>query len=162
MNFTSSLHQIYLYFIISLFISNSFNLIRSDSIPYIAEELEKIKNIGQINEKISVSMIREIDIDIAKKLFQKNILFIDARAEQYYNEGHIPRAICNDDIEKLIYEIEKRTSFDAGFVVYCSDNDCGSSEELAISLQDQGFMNIFLFKGGWKQWMENNLPVNTK
>ncbi len=161
MNFTSSLHQIYLYFIISLFISNSVNLIRSDSIPYIAEELEKIKNINQINEKISDSIIREIDIDIAKKLFQNDMLFIDARAEQYYNEGHIPRAICNDDIGKLIYEIEKRKSFDAGVVVYCSDDDCGSSEELAISLQEQGFMNIFLFKGGWKQWTENNLPVNT-
>ena len=70
MNFTSSLHQIYLYFIISLFISNSVNLIRSDSIPYIAEELEKIKNINQINEKISDSIIREIDIDIAKKLIK--------------------------------------------------------------------------------------------
>jgi len=162
MNFTSSLHQIYLYFIISLFISNSVNLFRSDSLPYLAEEMEKIENIDQINEKIFNSMIREIDIDIAKKLFQNNMLFIDARAEQYYDEGHIPRAICNDDIEKLINEIEKRTSFDAGFVVYCSDDDCGSSEELAISLQEQGFMNIFLFKGGWKQWTENNLPVNTK
>ena len=160
MNFTSSLNQIYLYFIISLFISISVNLIRSDSLPYFAKELEKINNINQIKEKISNSTIREIDVNFAKQLFQSNMLFIDARAEQYYEEGHIPKAICNDDIDKLINEIEKQISFDDGFVIYCSDDDCGSSEELANSLQEEGFMNIFLFKGGWKQWVENNLPVN--
>lgn len=162
MNFTSSLHQIYLYFIISLFISISVNRIRDNTLPYIAEEIKKIDNINQINEKISNSMIREIDIKIAKELFENNKLFIDARAEQYYHEGHIPKAICNNDIDKLIDEIEKRISFDEGFVVYCSDDDCGSSEQLALSLQEQGFMNIFLFKGGWKQWSENNLPVYNK
>ena len=162
MNFTGSLYQIYLYFIISIFISTSVNLIRSDSLAYFAEELKKIDNINQIKEKISTSIIREIDVDIAKNLFENNILFIDARAEEYYKEGHIPSALCNDDIEKLINEIEKQISFDDGFVVYCSDDDCGSSEELAISLQEKGFMNIFLFKGGWKQWMDNNLPVNSK
>jgi len=162
MNFTSSLYQIYLYFIISIIISASVNLIRSDSLPYFAEELKKVDNINQIKEKISTSIIREIDVDIAKNLFENNILFIDARAEEYYKEGHIPSALCNDDIEKLINEIEKQISFDDGFVVYCSDDDCGSSEELAISLQEQGFMNIFLFKGGWKEWKKNNLPVNRK
>ena len=162
MNFSSSLHQIYFYFIISFFVSISVNLIRSHSLPYIAEKLEKIKNINQVNGIISHSAIREINIDIAKKLFQNNMLFVDARSEQYYDEGHIPRSICNDDIDKLVNEIENRIAFDAGFVVYCSDDDCGSSEELAISLQEQGFANIFLFKGGWKQWTENNLPVNVK
>ena len=162
MNFTSSINQIYLYIIFSIFISVSVNLIRDDSLSYFAEELKKVYNINEIKEKISDFKIREIDIGIAKNLFENNILFIDARAEEYYKEGHIPSALCNDDIEKLINEIEKKISFDDGFVVYCSDDDCGSSEELAIYLQEQGFMNIFLFKGGWKQWKENNLPVNSK
>ena len=161
MNFTSSLHQIYFYFIISLFISISVNLIRIKPLPFVAKKLETINNINQINEKMSNPTIREVGLDIAKNLFQNNMLFIDARAKQYYDDGHIPQAICNDDLNDLINEIENRISLDAGFVVYCSDDDCGSSEELAISLQEQGFMNIFLFKGGWKQWTENNLPVNS-
>jgi len=160
MNFSGSLHQIYFYFIISLFISISVNLIRIKPLPLVAEKLETIKNIDQINEKISNPIIREINLDIAKNLFQNNMLFIDARAKQYYDDGHIPESICNDDLDDLINEIENRISLDAGFVVYCSDDECGSSEELAISLQEQGFMNIFLFKGGWKQWTENNLPIN--
>ena len=162
MNFTSSPHQIYFYFIISFFVSISVNLIRNDSLPYIAEKIETINNLDQINEKISDPMIREIGVDIAKNLFQNNVLFIDARAEEYYNEGHIPMAICNNDIDLLINEIENRLPLDAGFVVYCSDDDCGSSEELAYSLQEQGFINIYLFKGGWKQWTENELPIDSK
>jgi len=160
MNFTSSLHQIYFYFIISLFISISVNLIRIKPLPFVAKKLEIINNINQINEKMSSPTVKEVGLDIAKNLFQNNMLFIDARAKQYYDDGHIPQAICNDDLDNLINEIENRVSFDAGFVVYCSDDDCGSSEELAISLQEQGFTNIYLFKGGWKQWTENNLPIN--
>ena len=49
---------------------------------------------------------------------------------------------------------------DDPFVVYCSDDDCGSSEELSYELQSYGFTNILLFKGGWKQWQEANYPTS--
>ena len=62
----------------------------------------------------------------------------------------------------LITKMEEHISIDDGFIVYCSDDDCGSSEELAYLLQEQGFSNIYLFKGGWKQWVDNNLPIEVK
>ena len=160
MNFTSSLHQIYFFFIISLTISVSVNLFRPKPILYIAKNLEIIKDIDQINKDVSNPMIRTIDIEIAKTLFENNTLFVDARAEEYFENGHIPNAICNDDINLLIEEIDSRIQVDEGFIVYCSDDDCGSSEELAYKLQEQGFMSIYVFKGGWKQWTNNNLPVS--
>ena len=160
MNFTSSLHQIYFFFIISLTLSVSVNLFRPKPILYIAKNLEIIKDIDQINKDVSNPMIRTIDIEIAKTLFENNTLFVDARAEEYFENGHIPNAICNDDINLLIEEIDSRIQVDEGFIVYCSDDDCGSSEELAYKLQEQGFMSIYVFKGGWKQWTNNNLPVS--
>lgn len=160
MNFTSSLHQIYFFFIISLTISVSVNLFRPKPILYIAKNLEIIKDIDQINKDVSNPTIRTIDIEIAKTLFENNTLFVDARAEEYFENGHIPNAICNDDINLLIEEIDSRIQVDEGFIVYCSDDDCGSSEELAYKLQEQGFMSIYVFKGGWKQWTNNNLPVS--
>ena len=87
------------------------------------------------------------------------MLFVDARSEEYYLNGHIPKAICNNNIDSLINEMELYISIEDGFVVYCSDDDCGSSEELSYLLQEQGFMNIYLFKGGWKQWTDNKLPT---
>ena len=160
MNFTSSLHQIYFFLIISLTLSVFVNLFRPKPILYIAKNLEIIKDIHQINKDVSNPMIRTIDIEIAKTLFENNTLFVDARAEEYFENGHIPNAICNDDINLLIEEIDSRIQVDEGFIVYCSDDDCGSSEELAYTLQEQGFMSIYVFKGGWKQWTNNNLPVS--
>ena len=162
MNFSSSLHQIYFYLTISFITSFVINLSRTNTLPIIADPLEKIENIEQINEKMANPIIREISIDIAKDLFDQNMLFVDARTEEYYKEGHIPKAVCNDNLDLLITKMEKHISIDDGFIVYCSDDDCGSSEELAYLLQEQGFSNIYLFKGGWKQWVVNNLPIEVK
>ena len=162
MNYSSSLNQIYIYVAISLFISFFVNILRTDSLPYIAIPLEKIEDIAQIENSSLHSQIREISIDVAERLFSDSVLFIDARAEENYLEGHIPNSICNDDFDSLVYQIEDFVTYNNGFVVYCSDDDCGSSEDLAYQLQDQGFKNIYLFKGGWKQWVENDLPVEVK
>ena len=160
MNFSSSLTQIYFYLAISIIISFIINWSRSDSLQLIAQPITKVENIDQIRDNISDPIIREIDIIIAERLFQKKTLFVDARLKEYYLEGHIPNSICNDNLDSLINNIEEYISIDDGFVVYCSDDDCGSSEELAYSLQEQGFLNIYLFKGGWKQWIDNNLPFD--
>ena len=162
MNYSSSLNQIYIYVALSLFISFFVNILRTDSLPYIAIPLEKIEDIAQIENSSLQPQIREISIDVAERLFSDSVLFIDARAEEYYHEGHIPNSICNDDFDSLVYQIEDFITYNNGFVVYCSDDDCGSSEDLAYQLQDQGFTNIYLFKGGWKQWVENDLPMEVK
>ena len=162
MNYSSSLNQIYIYIALSLFISFFVNILRTDSLPYIATPLEKIEDIAQIENSSLQPQIREISIDVAERLFSDSVLFIDARAEEYYHEGHIPNSICNDDFNSLVYQIEDIITYKNGFVVYCSDDDCGSSEDLAYQLQDQGFTNIYLFKGGWKQWMENDLPMEVR
>ena len=162
MNYSSSLNQIYIYVALSLFISFFVNILRIDSLPYIAIPLEKIEDIAQIENSSLQPQIREISIDVAERLFSDSVLFIDARAEEYYHEGHIPNSICNDDFDSLVYQIEDIITYKNGFVVYCSDDDCGSSEDLAYQLQGQGFTNIYLFKGGWKQWMENDLPMEVR
>ena len=162
MNYSSSLNQIYIYIALSLFISIFVNIFRTDSLPYIAIPLEKIEDIAQIENSNLQPQIREISIDVAERLFSDSVLFIDARAEENYLEGHIPNSICNDDFDSLVYQIEDFVTYNNGFVVYCSDDDCGSSEDLAYQLQDQGFTNIYLFKGGWKQWVENDFPMEVK
>ena len=162
MNYSSSLNQIYIYVVLSLFISFFVNILRIDSLPYIAIPLGKIEDIDQIENSSLQPQIREISIDVAERLFSDSVLFVDARAEEYYHEGHIPNSICNDDFNSLVIQVEDFVDYNSGFVVYCSDDDCGSSEDLAYQLQDQGFTNIYLFKGGWKQWTKNNLPIEVK
>ena len=136
----------------------SFNILRSNSMGLIAKDLLKVESVEEFNTNDSQGII-EISLEIAKDLFDKNILFIDARAEEYFIEGHIPGALCNDDFDQLMDDIDSRLIDNNYFIVYCSDDDCGSSEELARRLFDQGYLNIYLFKGGWKQWTENNFPI---
>ena len=135
MQINSLFYQVFLYFILSVFISLSFNFIRKDTVSLISKELIKVESLDQLSKAADESLIRQINLNIAKKLFFDNILFVDARAEEYYNEGHIPNSICYDNIDTLYLKLEEKIFFDDAFVVYCSDHDCGSSEELALTLQ---------------------------
>ena len=158
MNLSSSIHQIYLYIIVSIIFSISLNIFRSDSLSLIAQDLLIVESVEELNNDLNQGII-EISLEIAKDLFDKDILFIDARAEEYYLEGHIPGAICNDDFDQLINDIDNRMMNNDFFVVYCSDDDCGSSEDLAYELQDFGFTSILVFSGGWKLWTESGLEI---
>jgi len=162
MNYSSSTNQIYIYIASSILIGFCVNIFRTESLPYVAVPLKKIEDIAQLDNGSLQPQIREISIDLAERLFLDGVLFVDARAEENYIEGHVPNSICNDDFNSLVFQVEDLVDYSNGFVVYCSDDDCGSSEDLAYQLQDQGFTNIYLFKGGWKQWMENNLPIEQK
>ena len=64
-----------------------------------------------------------------------------------------------DDFDSLSMEIDNRIQNNEFFVVYCSDDDCGSSEELSYQLLDEGFTSIYLFRGGWKLWIDNKMPI---
>ena len=159
MNFNNPKYQVYALITISVIISLALNVIRSNPISLIAQDLKKINNIDELANSNEPSGIVEIDIAIAKDLYEQGTLFIDARAEEYFNDGHIPGAICSDEFDKLIDKIYSFDNLEKAFVVYCSDDDCGSSEDLAYDLQEYGFNNILVFKGGWKSWSESGLDI---
>tara|TARA_B110000467_G_C18275851_1_gene455315 strand:- start:361 stop:846 length:486 start_codon:yes stop_codon:yes gene_type:complete len=158
MNYSNSIHQVCIFVFISLIFSISTNFIRSDSIDYISKGFDKVEFLDDLN-LIDDQGIKEVSFEIAQDLFEKKTLFIDARAKEYYLDGHIPGAICFDDFDSLSMKINNRIQNNEFFVVYCSDDDCGSSEDLSYQLLDEGFTNIYLFKGGWKQWTDNSMPI---
>ena len=144
---------------ISVLCSASFNTMRDGGISWLAKPIEKISSTNDIELNIDVPSVREINLETAKNLQKNGALFIDARSEEYLEDGFIPGAINNDDTDALSDEIATLIGFDRGFVIYCSDDDCGSSEDLAYDLQEYGFNNILVFKGGWKTWSESGLDV---
>ena len=142
---------------LSTIVSIVFNQLRSNSLAYAKQKVEVISNLENLQTESSEPTITGIDIKIAKELFDKNVLFIDARAEEFYNDGHIPNSICSDDFDSLVEQLEKKIAIDEQFVVYCSDSDCGS-EDLSYEFQSIGFSNILLFKGGWQEWVDADYP----
>ena len=145
---------------ISFICGASYSSIIDVCIPCLAKLIEKISSAKYIEINIGIPSIREIDVETAIKLHKSGALFVDARSEEYLEDGFIPGAINNDDTDALSDEITTLIGFDKGFVIYCSDDDCGSSEDLAYDLQEYGFNNILVFKGGWKTWTESGLDVD--
>ena len=149
--------QVVLILFASVFTSLLFNQLRNNSLPFVKKKVEVVSVLKSTSSKNYEPSIIGIDLELAKKLFEENTLFVDARAEEFYNEGHIPNAICFDDFDLLIEKLENTIGMDDQFIVYCSDSDCGSSEDLSYELQSYGYNNILLFKGGWKEWTGANL-----
>ena len=144
---------------LSIIVGIAYNTTRIVSVPWIAQPIQLGNEMDRILKPVYEPSIKNISIDIAKQLVDKNIPFIDARDDEYYHEGHIPHAHSSGDLIKLTEYLDIAVGLFNPFVVYCSDDDCGSSEELAYQLQSEGFMNIYVFKGGWKEWNASGLPI---
>ena len=112
-----------------------------------------------------------VDIGQAAKLFrdprfkQNSIVFIDARDESHYQEGHIPGAYEFDPYhpDKYLAAILPICRAAEQIVVYCNGGDCDDSETAAILLRNVGIANqkLFIYGGGITEWTNNSLPVET-
>ena len=96
--------------------------------------------------------------------FKRNlVVFIDARDEQHYQEGHIPGAYEFDPYrpEKYFTAVLPVCSAAEQIVVYCNGGDCDDSETAAILLRDVGIANqkLLVYGGGIVEWNAHGLPV---
>ena len=148
-------NQVVFFVVISIFLSFSSNLVRKDSIPLLAKKLEITEDIDLESDETTLIAI---SLDKAKDFFENGVLFIDARDEVYYNDGHIKNAMKNVFLMELIFNLEEKQTKEDPIVVYCGDPGCGDSEDLAYDLQNEGFKKLFVFKGGWLEWSAANYP----
>ena len=155
----NSRNQVFVYSLLSVLAGLIFNSFSPHGIQFLAEPKKEVLSIDEALTLFADPQIRNINLDMAVELHDQGVLFVDARAEEYLVDGIIPGAIANDDIDVLATRIDSLIGFDTGFVVYCNDDDCGFSKELAYDLQDMEFSNIFVFKGGWKAWMEAKMEI---
>ena len=139
----------------SLVVGVLFNYLRPTGIPIIAKQINGFSDNYQIDE----FTIEIINLRIAKKFFNNDILFIDARDNISFSEGHILGAISPIPYDGMVDKIFSDYGFNEPFIVYCDDAECGLSEDLAYKLQADGFSRIYVFSGGWNQWLKAKLPV---
>ena len=148
------LNQMLAIIIVSLAVGLFTNILRSDRIPILAQDLTQAENIDEVSgEPVAVTLAQ------AKSLFDKGVVFVDARDDEYFTGGHIQNAWNSGFFMELMFKLDSLQSRDDGVVLYCSDDDCGSSEELANDLYNEGFTKLFVFKGGWLVWNESGYPV---
>ncbi len=103
--------------------------------------------------------------DDAKKAWEsREGLFVDARSKMEYEQGHIPGAISipvgEFDAQYEKYKSKIRAA--KQIITYCHGVGCQLSNKVAQKFwQDKGMRNVGSFFGGWPQWQQHNMPVET-
>ncbi|MBI4549892.1 MAG: hypothetical protein HY714_03085 [Candidatus Omnitrophica bacterium] len=94
--------------------------------------------------------ITEVNVDLARQLFQKGALFLDVREPEEYQEGvvrgalKIPRGLLELHIERAVPDRDRE------IVVYCAG---GTRSALAVkTLVEMGYRNAKSMTGGFTLW----------
>ena len=102
------------------------------------------------------------DIKIAKLSYDGGkTLFVDARSNDDYREGHIKGAISLPvgEFDEKVGNLLDNYSPDQSIITYCSGRTCEDSHRLAQMLIDLGYENVSIMIDGFPGWKENGYPV---
>jgi rhodanese-related sulfurtransferase len=124
---------------------------------------------AEIDQRIKGKGLQPIDRAQTERLFhdpryqQGLVVFVDARDEDHYAEGHIPGAYPLDryhPAKDLDVDLTPCQNADL-VVVYCTGGDCEDAEYTALMLRDAGVSNqkLFVYGGGFDDWSASHLPL---
>ena len=136
--------------------------IKQENTVSLNDESEIFHNNQEVNEEIIFVEPKVINLEQAYLLFNNGAKFIDARENIDYNEGHISKAIniyfySFEENEDKLNGISK----DEAIVTYCNGTDCDLSILLGNKLAEIGYNNVFVFFGGWLDWIKASYPTTT-
>ena len=101
-------------------------------------------------------------VALAKEIFDNgNVLFLDARSQDDYEDGHIPGALSLPvgQFDERIESFLNQHSPDTHIVTYCSGRTCEDSHNLARLLSDAGFTHVSVFIDGFPGWEAQGFPI---
>ena len=121
----------------------------------LAAELKQ-KGLQLIDGRRAIQLFHESHL-------KQGVIFIDARDESHYRDGHIPGAYEFDPYhpEKYFPAVLPVCRAAKQIVVYCNGGDCDDSETAALLLRDVGIPNqkLFVYGDGITEWTNNRLPI---
>ena len=135
-----------------------FNQVRSDRMPLVCQWSEQLQG-SKSSEAVHI-----ISIEDAAMLFKnKKVIFLDARPESFYIEGHIKGALSLpwETAEEKCFDVVEKIPTDMPIITYCDGTNCELCDKLAVFLCDLGFEHVSALINGWTVWNRNNLPVET-
>jgi rhodanese-related sulfurtransferase len=103
-----------------------------------------------------------IGLEEAQRLFQQDAaIFLDARPQSQYAEGHIRGALSLpwQDVDRYFIQTAERLEDAAMIITYCDGESCDLSHELALFLKEMGFENVRVLVDGWSVWQQAGLPL---
>lgn len=110
----------------------------------------------------------------AKALIAKGMAVFDVRVEDEYKTAHVPGAVSVTYKESSAKEVGFDPADDqfalnklpkdknTPFMMYCDGTICWRSYKSAVMAIQAGWKNVYWFRGGFPEWKEAGLPVETK
>lgn len=102
---------------------------------------------------------------LAKQLFDRKALFIDARTKPEYDTVHVAGAVNIPYVEFYRKSLPEKTEIMKKYgksgiiIVYCNGGKCEVSIDLAYEIAKLGYNNVSIFKGGIREWEDSGYPV---
>jgi rhodanese-related sulfurtransferase len=88
---------------------------------------------------------------------EEKFVIIDARNHEQFQEDKIGNAInifpYNPDMDEIANKIMS-LPFDKTLIIYCDGGECDSSHKLADLMMDFGYSDLYIFTGGWEEWVK--------
>ncbi len=104
----------------------------------------------------------KIEAEGAKALFDRGVVFVDARSAGYYSRGHIPKAINLYTDTNLTKEtLSELVGLDEEVVFYCDGEGCPLSAYACAKALVWGYTKIFYFAKGYPAWKKADYPIET-
>jgi len=116
---------------------------------------------------------RIVSVAEAKDLMAKGIKVYDVRLQEEFDHGHIPGSIlvpygeasakevgfdpADDKFDLSKLPADKNTTF----IMYCDGTICWKSYKSSQMAIKNGWKNVIWFRGGFPEWKETGMPVET-
>lgn len=134
------------------------------------------KSVGSMLNTTPTSLpgAKIISASEASALIAKGVLVYDVRVEDEYKNGHLPGARSVPYKEGSAKEVDFDPADDrfmlsklpqdknAAFMMYCDGTICWKSYKSAVMVINAGWRNVYWFRGGFPEWKEAGLAVESK
>jgi rhodanese-related sulfurtransferase len=112
----------------------------------------------------SADAFKTISAEELKRIMdaKKQIVLVDARTEQEFAQGHIPKAINipPEKVNEIGQLLPKNKT--VPLIFYCRGAGWGLSKQAAVAAEKAGYRDLQVFPGGYPEWTAKGYKTVTK
>ncbi len=85
---------------------------------------------------------------------ENDFIIVDARNHDDWSKSHIGNSINIFPYEEEAVMMNKILDLpqDKKIIVYCDGGNCDSSHKIAEIMNNFGYIDVFIYSGGWDEW----------
>jgi rhodanese-related sulfurtransferase len=118
--------------------------------------------VAEVSRRFFSPDIDEVSLaDVKLATQDRDSLIIDARHDDAYRGGTIPRAV-NVPISSSVVERQhalRATQRATKIIVFCQSEQCRYADEIARFLKFNGYNDVSIYRGGFQGWTDHGLET---